>query len=196
MAFTFNLQAEYYSYGFQASYRPVLPEKYNTAKGAEFTIDGRERYRPDLGNLNGQSVFGLPLWMPTGFMIEGELNQLPNEPIITLNTQNIIKTTQLAGNDSPGAVHENIAAGDWMIKIEGICIDPFKKAFPEDQVELVNYIREQKVPIAMKNYLTELNGIDQVIVSSFKWKKLHGTPFSIGYAMTLISDYEFELIIE
>lgn len=196
MSYTIDIRAEYAAYGFQGNYFPVTLPTQSMAQGAKRTLPTRERTRPELGILNGNSILGLPLWMPTGFIIAGELSQLPNEPVVTINTENIIKITNLAGNESRGTVKESIAASDWMIKIEGLCIDPFKKGFPEDQVELVNYVRNQKEPIQMKNYFTELNGIDMVVIESFKWKRLAGTPYSVGYEMTLISDYEFELIIK
>lgn len=177
-----DLASEYYKFGFRSNYQPVVTTKL--------------RQRPHLGDLKGETALGIPLWMPTGFEIEGELFQLPNEPIITLSTQKKIVSTELAGNDGRGTVKEFISEGDWVINIDGLCIDQSKTGFPETQVALVNYIQEQKDIIVLKNYLTELNGIKQVIVQSFKWKRLIGTPYSIGYSLKLISDFEFDLIIK
>ncbi len=177
-----DITLEYYKYGFKANYRPEIPSKIVK--------------RPDLGDLKGETALGIPLWMPTGFMINGELWQLPNEPIITLSTQKKIVSTELAGNDSRGTVKEFISQGDWVINIDGICIDESKQSFPDEQVTLVNYIQEQRERMVMKNYLTELNDIKHVVVAGFKWKRLVGTPFSIGYSLKLISDYEFDLIIK
>lgn len=196
MGINIDISAEYAAFGFQANYQPVIPEASENAKGTERTLNGRERHYPDLGDLNGHSILGIPLWMPAGFVVDGELIQLPNEPIFTLSKQKIIKKTSLAGNSNRGTVKESIATGDWSIKIEGLCIDPFKRGFPEDQVQLINFIDQQDEPLQLKNYLTELNGIDMVVVENLKWKKLHGTPFSIGYVMILTSDNEFELIIK
>ncbi len=192
-----DITQEYYKFGFCASYYPVLPKgrKYKE-DSTTLVLPSKTIKRPDLGDLKGETALGIPLWMPTGFEIDGELWQLPNEPILTLSTQKKIVSTPLAGNDSRGTVKEFISEGDWTINIEGLCIDPKKQSFPEEQVSLVNHVQEQRQAMIMKNYLTELNDIKKVVVQSFKWKRLVASPYAIGYTLKLISDYDFDLIIK
>ena len=143
-----------------------------------------------------RSLAGAPLYMPTGFDVDSSIVQLPNEPIVSCSIQKTIVETVLAGNTRKGTVKEIINTDDWRIKIMGLCIDPTKQGYPEDEVESIQQLFELNRSVKIVNYvLNTIFEIKNVVIKSLNWKEMQGKPFSQAYEMELVSDEDFLLTI-
>jgi len=177
----------------------TLPEKQGVGQviGIESVeMAEKKSYSEDL--IYKSSKIGAPLYMPTGFVWgSGSMLQLPNEPIITCSIRKTIIETPLAGNTRKGTVKEIINTEDWSIEINGLCIDPYKSGYPQDEVESIQQLFELNKRIEIKNYLcNNIFGIKYVVIKSLDWKAMQGKPYSQAYSMALVSDEDFVLIIE
>jgi len=156
----------------------------------------KRNYAEDL--IYSHSKIGSPLYMPTGFVWgTGSLLQLPNEPIITCSIRKNIIETALAGNTRKGTVKEIINTEDWLIEINGLCIDPYKNGYPADEVNSIQQLFELNSRIEIRNFLcNNIFGIKYVVIKDIQWKAMQGKPYSQAYSMNLVSDEDFLLIID
>lgn len=158
------------------------------------SMGGRKKYTEGL--LYSSSMIGAPLYMPTGFNVDGSIIQLPNEPIVTSSISKTIVETVLAGNTRRGTVKEIINTEDWRIKIQGICIDMSKQGYPEDEVESIQQLFGLNRSIEIIHYvLNNIFEVKNVVIKSLDWKEMRGKPFSQAYEMELVSDEDFLLTI-
>ena len=168
------------------------PEKTPEVKMRNKAISGAEAL---LYGLNGKTLKGVPLYMPTGFLISGIPMQLPNEPILTFSTRKTIVETPLAGNTRRGTVKELINCEDWEIKIQGICIDEERNGYPQLQVLAIKELFDYNGHVQILNYICQaLLEIRKVVFKSLSFSGVQGHPYSQAYEMTLVSDEDFMLL--
>lgn len=125
--------------------------------------------------------------------------QLPNEPIVSFSTENIIESTELTGSKRKGNVNEIIGRGAWRITIEGICYNYDSNSYPVDQVDNLNRLRDyvaENGAIKIVNGIAAVLNIENVIIKNLDLIKLKGHQNAQPYVLTLISDEPFTLIEE
>ena len=190
------------AFGFRGMPFPYLPipEAITRAKNYENVGEigkhsGTRQYTDGL--VYTHSLIGAPLYMPTGFNIDGSIVQLPNEPIVSCSIKKNIVETVLAGNTRRGTVKEIINTEDWKIKIMGLCIDMTRQGYPEDEVESIQQLFGLNRSIELINYVAKnIFEIKNVVIKSLDWKAMSGKPFSQAYEIELVSDEDFTLVIE
>lgn len=146
---------------------------------------------PDLnqiGNaIKGKTVLGRPFFMDV--VIDNV--RLPNEPLITITGKKIIVETVVVGNKRKGTVKEFISTGDYNIKIEGLCINPNKKEYPEDQVRSIIELCEKNEALDFENELAELFKIRKLVIKDYGFAPMQGKPYSQKYYLSCVSDTDF-----
>lgn len=148
-----------------------------------------------LSGLNGKTLKGIPLYMPTGFVAGGVPVQLPNEPILTFSTRKTIVETPLAGNTRRGTVKELINSEDWEIRIQGVCIDENRNGYPQAEVVAIKELFDYNGSLQILNYICQaLLEIRKVVIKSLTFSGIQGRPYSQAYEMTLVSDEDFMLL--
>lgn len=203
MITTFDINMLYvHAFGFRGLPYPIVPIPQPVTQARDFTIDGEigkhsgtKQYADGLPNT--RSAIGAPLYMPTGFNVDGSIVQLPNEPIVTCSIKKNIVETVMAGNTRKGTVKEIINTEDWKIKIQGICIDFSKQGYPEEEVESIQQLFGLNRSIEIINYVANnIFEIKNVVVTGLTWHANKGKQFSQPYTIDLLSDEDFLLIIE
>lgn len=150
-----------------------------------------------LCGLSGTTIKGVPLYMPTGFIVSGVPVQLPNEPILTFSNRKTIVETPLAGNTRRGTVKELINSEDWEIKIQGVCIDETRSGYPHLQVLAIKELYDYNGHVGILNYVCQaLLEIRKVVIKSLTFSGIQGHPYSQAYEMSLVSDEDFMLLKE
>ncbi len=164
--------------------------------GDEFdAIDSDTREWPELPEgLTQNSALGTKFYMPIGFKMAGKYYQLPWEPSMTITTRTIIVKTPLAGNTRRGRVKELINEDDFILNIQGLCLDPEKKSYPVNQVEILKNLKAYKGSIEIKSLLADLFEIKNVVIEELQLPAVTGRPYSQPFLMTLSSDEDYILI--
>lgn len=164
--------------------------------GDEFSdIDEDIREWPELPEgLTQYSALGTKFYMPIGFKMEGKYYQLPWEPSLTITTRKIIVKTQLAGNTRRGSVKELINSDDYVLTIQGLCLDPEKKSYPVDQVQVLKDLNDYNGAIEIKSLLADLFEIKNVVIEELQFPAVIGRPYSQPFLMNLSSDEDYILI--
>jgi hypothetical protein len=141
-----------------------------------------------IGNaIIGKNHIGTPFFMD---VIIDDL-PLPNEPLITFTNQKKIIQTAIVGSERRGTVKEFISTSDYKIKIEGVCIDPTIKDYPQKQVEEIIKICEKPKSLSFKNSLAELYGIYNIVITSYSFANMQGHPYSQKYYINAVSNDDF-----
>ena len=156
-----------------------------------YPLVGLKRFTPDFAKI-GKSVFGRTQLGRPYFMdliING--HQLPNEPLVTISSRKRIVQTAIAGTDRRGTVKELIASEDYTIKIEGVCIEPESKTYPEQQVAGLIALCETPAALDVDNDLMNLFGIHRLVITSYAFDKMQGTPHAQRYVINAVSDEDF-----
>lgn len=143
---------------------------------------------PDLNQIGraiaGKNAIGKPLFMDC--TIDGV--RLPNEPLITITGKKTIIETILVGSERSGTVKEFITTNDYNIKIEGVCINPGVKEYPQDQVESIINLVNKNEALDFKNEIADLFGVNRIVIKDHGWGNMKGMPFSQTYYLTCVSD--------
>ncbi len=188
------------AFGFRGMPFPFVPPPTQITEAKQSIDSDMARHSGNLQYTDGLTPYamnGAPLFMPTGFILDGAVRQLPNEPIVTCSIKKRITETSLAGNTRKGTVKEIINTEDWRIKIQGLCIDFYKQSFPEDELEMINALYEENRSIEVVNYaLNNVLGIKNVVMSNLAVRTLRGNPFAVAYEIDLIADEDFLLFIQ
>ena len=117
--------------------------------------------------------------------------RLPNEPLVTITAKKTIVETVVIGSERKGTVKEFISAGDYTIKIEGICIEPNIKEFPIGQVESIIELVEKHQALDISNDIADLFGISRVVIKDYGFGNMKGKPYSQSYYLLCVSDEDF-----
>jgi hypothetical protein len=136
----------------------------------------------------GKNILGRPFFMDC--VIDGV--RLPNEPLITITGKKTIVETVVVGSDRKGTVKEFISAGDYNIKIEGICIEPNGKEYPTEQVESIVKLIEKNETLEVENeILNTFFKVNALVIKDYGFGNMQGKPYSQSYYLTCISDEDF-----
>jgi len=151
---------------------------------------------PDINEI-GKAIFGKnQLGKPLFMDVEIDGKRLPNEPLVTVTSRKIIEETVLVGSEHRGTVKEFISAGDFQIKIEGICIDTNSRSYPKDQVELINSIVSQNKALDFYSDITEIFEVHRVVINDFGFGNMKGKPNSQSYFISCTSDMDFYAVLD
>jgi len=152
-------------------------------QGADIPVNDSAKYE-------GMSAMGTPLFMPCRL----EDYMLPNEPLITINGQNVIIKTILTG--VKGSVKELINSDDYVIKIQGIIVNEESDDYPEDDIRALRKILEMKDTVYISNRLLTLFDIHQVAIESFVFTAIEGHQDCQAYEIACVSDWPVDLILK
>jgi hypothetical protein len=149
---------------------------------------------PAASGLNHFSPLGTRYYMPVGFLINGSVLQLPWEPSMSISVQKTIVETAMAGNTRRGTIKELINTQDYVINLQGLCLDETRNGYPFLQVESIKKIFEYEGSIEIISALTDMLGIKNVVIKSWSIPEQIGRPYSQPFTIDMISDEDFLLI--
>jgi len=140
--------------------------------------------------LSRTTKIGTALFMPC--MIGGV--QLPNEPILTINIKKKVVETPLWGSKRRGTVKEIISTEDYMISIKGVAVNYNDSVnYPSDEVDQLNELFLRNEALEIISPLTQLLGIDYIVLKSFALPEMIGVQHAQAYQFSAVSDEEFIL---
>lgn len=141
-------------------------------------------------NPNGNEVF-LPIWL---IKPNTEKLLLSNTVSSFTNKITIVETPMV---NRKGSVKEEISIDDWEINIKGIIVSKDEN-YPDQEVYDLNQLKEMGVALGIENARASLllEDKEMVVIKSLAFPELKGMKNIQPFEMNLVSDIEFELIIE
>ena len=141
-------------------------------------------------NSNGNEVF-MPIWLKDNL---GNKFLLPNTVIDMSNKKTIVETPMV---NRKGSVKEEISIEDWDINIKGIIVSS-DYDYPDELVQQLNSWYNLGYALEIINAKTGLILEDQekVVLKSLRFPEVKGMKNIQPFEMNLVSDYDFQLIIE
>ena len=130
--------------------------------------------------------------MPVVLEHKGKEYEIPNAVISFTGKKNIVET-QMIGRK--GSVKELINIDDYEISVQGIAQ---ADDFPESALMSLNELYNVNESVALRCALTDvfLEEDDKVVIKSLDISDMKGTDSFVIIKMSLITDRNFELIIE
>lgn len=147
-------------------------------------------------NAQGRDVLGRPFFMDFEFY-SSKLNEtwvFPHEPLIKLSKRKHLVETKIAGTgENEGVVIEQISKGHYDIQIRGILQikDQLQKAYPSDQVEVLEKFLNSPEALDVECDLLELFKIRKLVVKEFAIDDMKGKPYSQRFVINAISYNDF-----
>jgi len=126
---------------------------------------------------------------------------LPFEPLISIDTKNVIKESNTAKinrsiNGKPtnfqGTVKERWSRDDYEIKLTGVLIDKDMKRFPREYFTKLSEILRERIRWDVHCELLQLLDINHVVVYDFSFPFTKGENIQ-AYQIGLKSDFDFSL---
>lgn len=158
-----------------------------TPERRETNIKGSPFYAK---NANGNEVF-LPIWL---IHEDGSKFLLPNTVSSFTSKTTIVETPMVSRQ---GTVKEEISVDDWEINVKGIIVST-DDDYPDQQVYDLNQLKVASITFGIENarasLLLEEN--EMVVIKSLTFPELKGMKNIQPFEMNLVSDIDFELIIE
>lgn len=141
-------------------------------------------------NPNGNEVF-LPIWL---IKPNGEKVLLSNTVSSFVSKISIVETPMV---NRKGSVKEEISIDDWDINIKGIIVSK-DYDYPDQEVYELNQLKEMGVALGIENARASLllEEKEMVVIKSLTFPELKGMKNVQPFEMNLVSDIEFDLIIE
>lgn len=137
-----------------------------------------------------KTPIGTALFMP--MMIGGI--QLPNEPMMIANIKKKIIETPLYGSKRRGGVIEDMGIESYVITIKGVAVNYNDSInYPSDQVDQLNRLFMKREALEIVCPLTELLGIEYVVLKSLSWPEMVGVQHAQAYQFQAVEDHVFEL---
>lgn len=169
-------------------------EKQKVAEAGALNINGISKVKETQllydERLSRTTIIGTALFMPC--MIGGI--QLPNEPIITINIKKKVVETALYGSKRKGTVKEIISTEDYMLSIKGVAINYNDSInYPRESVEALNELFLKNEALEIVCPLTEILGIEYVVLKSFSLPEMIGIQHAQAYQFSAVSDEEYLL---
>lgn len=167
-----------------------------TGKEPEYQYEGQAkdvRTHSDLGSvLRKQDAQGRYYFMPVVLERKGKEYEIPNSVISFTGKKNIVETAMVGRK---GSVKELINIDDYEISIQGVVqSDDFPEAELVELNELYNINESVILKCALTNVFLEED--DKVVIKSLDVSDMKGTDSFVIIKMSLITDRNFELIIE
>lgn len=140
--------------------------------------------------LNGKSILGTPIFMPT--TIDGF--DLPNTPIVDIRGSKTIIETKIDNAD--GEFKEGFSLDSYEVTIKGICIDEEEPdVYPEQQVRELRRLFERKTHLLASNDLLTYFGIEYLVIYDIDIPGESGAESYQPYTLKCKSDKVFDLEI-
>jgi len=141
-------------------------------------------------NNNGNEVF-MPIWL---IKEDGSKLLLSNTVSDMTSQKNIVETPLV---NRKGTVKEEISVSDWVINVKGIIVSADVN-YPDAQVQELNELYDLGTALGIQNARTSLvlAGDEMVVIKNLKLREIKGVKNIQAFEMQLISDLNFELIIE
>jgi hypothetical protein len=139
-----------------------------------------------------KSLLGTPLMMPCSVELEnGELWQLPNEPLIHITGSKTSILTKFDGQD--GAFKELFSLDDYQVTIRGIAINEDNDDYPEEMVRKIRSAFEHKKSSKVVCRLLSLFNINLLYINKIDMPPLEGAQSYQVYEISGLSDRVFDL---
>jgi len=150
---------------------------------------------PSLKNITRELLLGGRYFQQIAFSYNGEVFNLPNEPLISMNLQKTIVKTATVGKERTGTVKEYICTEDYQILIRGVCIndDPDEREiYPAEQVQRIQemFLINDRLNVETNPFL-ELFGIRSVVLEGIDWEEMAGEQGMQKFTITAVSDNDF-----
>lgn len=162
----------------------------------DFNYEGQDneiKTHSDLGSiLRKQDAQGRYYFLPVVLVHQGTEYEIPNAVISFTGKKNIVETPMVGRK---GTVKELISIDDYEIKVQGVARDG---DFPETELSRLNELYNINEAVTLKCALTDifLDEDDKVVVKSVDISDMKGTESFVFVKMDLVTDRNFELIIE
>lgn len=175
---------------YPSGFFPDLPPKYDDASDYQYTGDAASNKTSSaLGStLRKKDAQGRWYFMP----IEINDTEIPNA-IISIKGKKTIVETAMVGRK--GTVKELISVDDFDIEIAGVAMD---KDFPDEAIAELNDLYNINEAVSLKCALTDifLDEEDKVVIKSIDFPAMKGYESVQAFKMSLVTDRNFELIVE
>ena len=121
--------------------------------------------------------------------------QLPIDPMIGVDSKNIITRRYVARGSMRGSIKESWSQDDWSVAIEGLLIGTDDNKLI-DQVFALRSIFSKAEALTVENYvLNKLFGIERIVVESYAFPHTKGLDNQI-YQIKAYSDETYQLLEE
>lgn len=170
----------------------LFPARKSDYTADEFEYNGPEcqvRTESELGSpLRKQGMLGQWYLMP--ITIDGI--EIPNACVSLRCKKNIVDTSMVGRR---GSVKELISIGDYDIDLVGVLID---EDYPDRQIGELKKLYTKNEAVKMVCALTDifLDEDDRVVIKSLDLPMVKGVENAQAFQMSLVSDRDFELVIE
>lgn len=120
--------------------------------------------------------------------------QMPVPTVAELSRAKNIIRTALQGRN--GTVKEYISMGDWQIILRGFIINYDQDLYPEVAVSQLNQVFELNRSVVLNSRQLSLVGIRQVVVEDIRFPSLEGYSNVQPFELQLLSDDDYNLLLE
>lgn len=138
---------------------------------------------------------GIPMVLPLRFQLEESGSKewlFPLEPMISLNSQNILTRRHVSKGNIKGSIKERWTQDDYTVRIEGLLMGEDGK-YPEEDVSRLRAFCEAGHVKAL-NPLLEIFGISQLAIESWDIPFTSGTA-NQNYSIQAYSDDIYKLLL-
>lgn len=141
-------------------------------------------------NNNGNEVF-LPIWL---IKADGTMFMLQNTVSSIVSKKTIVET-QLV--NQRGSVKEEINIDDWEINVKGVIVSP-DTDYPDVQVSELVELYELGGRLDIDNARTSLcmSGHEKIVIKNLKFPEIKGMKNIQAFELDMVSDVQFNLIIQ
>lgn len=173
-----------------------LSVKIGKRSDKEYNYEGDPASKKMTANLGAplrkRNALGQIYFLPVEIKYKGGKCELPNACISFQGKKNI-KETPLAGRN--GKVKELVSIEDYEITISGAYLE---KDFPEEGLQELEKLYRLNESVQLICALTDifLSKGENVVIKSISIPAETGTDIMQRYSLTLVSDKNFELIVE
>lgn len=173
-----------------------FPGNNRTGQKSEYRFDGAEyelKTHSDLGSvLRKQDAQGRYYFLPVILVYKGKEYEIPNAVISFTGKKNIVETAMVGRK---GTVKELININDYEINIQGVVQ---ADGFPESALTELNELYNINESVTLKCALTDifLEEDDKVVIKSLDVSGMKGIENFVFIKMDLVTDRNFELIID
>jgi len=146
-----------------------------------------------------KNLLGMEMFMPITLIHKDKNNKetklLLQNTVVSMKMKKTIVETPLVNRQ--GSVKEIISIDDWKIPIKGMIVSA-DNDYPDDAVKELKDFVEINEAIDIASVLTAifLSKDEKVVIEDFELSEMKGIQHAQGFTMNLVSDVQFELILE
>lgn len=164
------------------------------AEGFEWDgVDRDQKTVSDLGaTLRKKDALGRWYFMPVVIEHKGKDYELPIAVVRITGRKKIVETDMVGRK---GSVKELISMDDYEITVSGVIIED---DFPEAGITQLNALYNINESVGLKCALTDIfmEEDDKVVIKSIDLSEMKGTEHAQVYSINMVTDRNFELIID